>query len=269
MNALAKFAICLSMLCLCVPAPAADVKDDAAKAAEKQAAETKEAAKKEAEKKAAESKAAATEKSVIAVFRLHGPVTEAPMDEMLSLFGDAGGTSLKDLVSRLDKAREDKTVKAVVLTVDGFGVGLAQLEELRQAIDAVRSSGKDVYVHADSLYMGEYALVAGASRISQSPTGTMWLMGLYGESPYARGLFDKIGVKPDFLTCGDYKSAAEMFMRTGPSPQADEMQNWLLDSIYTTLVQLIAEGRKVAGRKGEGLDRRRTCAAPRRPRSKA
>src|SRR5687767_11919714 len=102
MNALLKFAVCLAMLCLCVSAPAADDKDDAAKAAEKQATD-----KKEAEKKAAETKAAATEKSVIAVFRLHGPVTEAPMDEMLSLFGDAGGTSLRDLVSRLDKARED------------------------------------------------------------------------------------------------------------------------------------------------------------------
>ncbi len=100
--------------------------------------------------------------------------------------------------------------------------------------------------------MGEYALVSGASRISQSPTGTMWLMGLYGESPYARGLLDKIGVKPDFLTCGTYKSAAEMFMRTGPSPQADEMQNWLLDSMYATLVQLIAEGRKVPVEKAKG-----------------
>jgi protease-4 len=217
------------MLCLCVPAPAADEKP-----AEKAAANT------------------STEKSVIAVFRLHGPVTEAPMDEMLSLFGDTGGTSLRDLVSRLDKAREDKTVKAVVLTVDGFGVGFAQMEELRQAIDAIKSSGKDVYVHADSLYMREYALVSGASRISQSPTATMWLLGLYGEAPYARGLFDKIGVTPDFLTCGDYKSAAEMFMRTGPSKQAEEMQNWLQDSMYTTMVQLVAEGRKVPVDKVKG-----------------
>ena len=68
--------------------------------------------------------------------------------------------------------------------------------------------------------------------ISVVPTGDLWLTGLYAESPYLRGLLDKIGVTPDFLHCGDYKSASEIFMREGPSPQAEEMQNWLLDSMY-------------------------------------
>ena len=191
------------------------------------------------------------EKPVVAVIRLHGPLTETPMDEMLSLFGGAGGTDLKSLVARFEKAREDKNVTAVVLTVEGFGAGFGQIEELRQALDALRTAGKDVYAHADSMKTSDFALLSGATRVSLVPTGNLWLMGLYGEAPYARGLLDKIGVKPDFLTCGDYKSAAEMFMRTGPSPQSDEMQNWLLDSIFATQVKLIAEGRKVAADKAK------------------
>jgi protease-4 len=200
---------------------------------------------------AADPKPGDATRAIVPVFRLHGPVTEAPMDEMLSLFGDVGGTSLKDLVARLEKAREDKNVKAIVLTIDGFGAGLGQAEEIRQVLDALRNSGKEVYAHADSMSMRDYALLSGATRVSLVPTGNLWLMGLYGEAPYARGLLDKIGVKPDFLTCGDYKSAAEIFMRTGPSPQADEMQNWLLDSIYATQVQLIADARKVPAEKAK------------------
>jgi protease-4 len=192
------------------------------------------------------------EKPVVAVIRLHGPLTEAPMDEMLSLFSGGTGTDLKSLVARLDKAREDKNVKAVVLTVEAFGAGFGQIEELRQALDGLRTAGKEVYAHADSMSSSDFALVSGATRVSLVPTGNLWLMGLYGEAPYVRGLLDKVGVKPDFLTCGDYKSAAEMFMRTGPSPQADEMQNWLLDSIFATQVQLIAEGRKVSTDKAKG-----------------
>ena len=192
------------------------------------------------------------EKPVVAVIRLAGPLTEAPMDEMLSLFGGGTGTDLKSLVARLDKAREDENVKAVVLTVEAFGAGFGQIEELRQAIDALRSAGKEVYAHADSMSSNDFALLSGATRLSLVPTGNLWLMGLYGEAPYVRGLLDKIGVKPDFLTCGDYKSAAEMFMRTGPSPQADEMQNWLLDSIFATQVKLIADGRKVPADKAKG-----------------
>jgi protease-4 len=60
---------------------------------------------------------------------------------------------------------------------------------------------------------------------------------------------DKIGVRPDYLTCGAYKSAAEIFMRTGPSPEAEAMQNWLLDSLFETNVALIASGRRAAPQK--------------------
>ena len=55
------------------------------------------------------------------------------------------------------------------------------------------------------------------------PTGYLFITGLYGEQLYVRGLLDKIGVKPDFFTRGAYKSAAEMFMRTSPSPEASSL----------------------------------------------
>ena len=58
-------------------------------------------------------------------------------------------------------------------------------------------------------------------------------------------LLDKLGVQPDFLTCGAFKSAAELYMREGPSAEAEKMQNWLLDSMYDSQLELIARGRKV------------------------
>ena len=95
----------------------------------------------------------------------------------------------------------------------------------------LRAAGKEIYAHADSLSMREYVLLSGASRLSVVPTADLWVTGLFGEAPYLRGLLDKLGVKPDFLTCGAYKSAAEIFLREGPSPEAEAMQNWLLDGM--------------------------------------
>src|SRR4029079_9315044 len=117
--------------------------------------------------------------------------------------------------------------------------------ELRQAMSKLQAAGKPVYSHSDSLDMKEYVLLSGASRLSVCPTADLWITGLHGETPYLRGLLDLLGVKPDFLTCGEYKSAAEMFMREGPSPAAEKMQNWLLDSLYETDLKLIAQGRRV------------------------
>jgi protease-4 len=110
----------------------------------------------------------------------------------------------------------------------------------------VRSAGKPIYANADSLSMREYVLLSGVSRLSAVPTADLWITGLYAEAPYVRGLLDKLGVKPDFLTCGAYKSAAEIFMRDGPSPEAAAMQNWLFDGLFGVWIALISEGRGVS-----------------------
>jgi protease-4 len=183
-------------------------------------------------------------KPTVVVVRLDGPVTEAPAGEEL-LAGLEQKTSLKDLTERLDKAAADANVKGVVFLLEGAGIGTAQREELRQAMAKLRKAGKEIFAHADSLNMGDYALLAGASRLSVVPTADLWVNGMYGEQPYIRGLLDLLGAQPDFLTCGAYKSAAELFMRKEPSPEADKMTNWLFDGIFDTYVGLIASGRGV------------------------
>jgi protease-4 len=201
--------------------------------------------------KGKEEKKADTRPRTIAVFRLKHSLQESPIEDPFS-FSAAGPTTLKDLVAKMKKAEKDDAVKAVVLLHEGGGIGSAQVEEVRQAIASLRAAGKDVYAHADSLTMREYLLLSGATRLSVVPTGDLTIIGLYGESPYLRGLLDLLGAKPDFLTCGSYKSAAEIFMRTGPSPEAERMQNWLLDSLYDTQVNLIARGRGVDAAKVKG-----------------
>ncbi|MCP4589664.1 MAG: signal peptide peptidase SppA [bacterium] len=192
--------------------------------------------------------------SKIAVFELNGPITERPVDDTFS-FGADKSVALKDLVARMKEARDDSSVKAVVVLMEGASFGLAQLEELRQAMSQIQASDKDIYAHVDSLSLGRYALFAGASHLSMVPTGDVWLIGLHTESPYVRGLLDMIGVTPDFLTCGAYKSAAEILLRKGPSPEAEEMMNWLLDGLYGSVVGLIADGREMSPAKvGEWID---------------
>ena len=194
--------------------------------------------------KAGEGEAKKEAKPKVAVFRLKGSVSEAPAEESLFL-GSGPSVSLKDLVSRIKKAGEDKEVKAIVLLHEGGSLGAAQVEEIRDTLGQVKTLGKDVYAHADSLSMREYVLLSGATRLSVVPTADLWITGFYAESPYLRGLLDKVGVTPDFLTCGAFKSASEIFMREGPSHEAEAMQNWLLDGMFEAAVKQIAQGRKV------------------------
>jgi len=184
----------------------------------------------------------------IAYFSIKGALAETPVS-MPPLFGGEPPQSLKGILERFKKARLDDNVAAIVVDFQEAALGQAQLSELHDALRKFAAVDKAVYVHADTLRTGSYALATGASHISVVPTGLVWLTGFYGESPYLRGMLDKIGCVPDFLQCGAFKSAGENYMRTGPSPEAQEMLNWLLDDLYSTTIGLIATGRDLSPEK--------------------
>jgi protease IV len=182
-------------------------------------------------------------KPVIAVFSFGGSITEAPTADDFP-FASAG-ESFHSLITRLKKVKTDDSVKAVVLLVSGTSLGVSQIEEVRQVLDEIKAAGKDVLAQADGISMRSYVLLSGATRISVVPTGDIWINGMYGESLHLRGLLDLVGVQPDYTTCGAYKSAAEMFMRKTPSPEAQANLDALIDGIFQTQVNLISSGRKV------------------------
>jgi protease-4 len=183
--------------------------------------------------------------AVVAHFHLSGSLTEAPIVDPFDLMGSQI-TSLKGLVGRLDKAAEDDEVKAVILTYDGMGFGFGQLAELRQAIGRVKAAGKKVYVHAELMMTFQYALLCAGDHLSVAPESSIWLMGLYGEGLYVKSLLDKIGVEADMMAMGAYKSAGELFTRTSPSKEAAENINWIFDSYYESLVDMIGDSRNKA-----------------------
>ncbi len=187
---------------------------------------------------------------VAAVFGIKGTLLETPIPDD-PLFGAVGLESLHSFIARLDKAASDETVQAVVLMLSSPELNYSQVEEIREALDRVKAGGKTIYAFSDSLDTKSYSLVVGASRISVVPTGDLWITGIYGEQMYLRGLFDKLGIEPDFLTCGAYKSAAEQYTRSGPSPEAKEMYTWLYDGLFERVVELVATGRNVPTEKAQ------------------
>ena len=188
-----------------------------------------------------------TKAQTIPVFRFVGQITEKPVaDDSPFNFGGATGESLHSLLKRLKQVEEDDSVPAMVLEMGGAIVGRAQVEEISRSLRAIKASGKKIHVHTDMFTTGQFVMMSAASEISMVPTGNVFITGMYGEMMFLRGMLDKIGVTPDYLTCGDYKSAGEMFMRTSPSPAAAEMTDWLYSSIFENLVSEIAAGRGVS-----------------------
>lgn len=188
----------------------------------------------------------------VAYFEITGELVETPV-AMPPLFGSEPPKSLKGLLQGLKEARLDNDVVAVALDLQNAHLGAAQIEEIHAALRRFAAVEKEVFVHADMLSTMTYATATGASHISMVPTGDLYLLGLYSETPYVRGALDKLGCVPDFEHCGDFKTGADFITRTGPSPQQEEMTNWLLDGLYAGVVNQIATGRSMTPEKVRSL----------------
>ncbi|GAA0311694.1 signal peptide peptidase SppA [Sphingomonas oligophenolica] len=185
------------------------------------------------------------------LLRLDGQIVEQPeeADPFAALGGGASVHQfrLRDLVRSLEKAKGDSRVKAVVLDLDSFGGGYpAAVDEVANAIRAVRDSGKPVLAYATSYTDSGYRLAANASEVWMSPMGGTLFMGPGGSQLYYKGLIDKLGVNAHVYRVGKYKSYVEPYTRTEASPEAKEEVVKLYSVIFSQWQEAIHRARPKA-----------------------
>lgn len=180
----------------------------------------------------------------VAFFDLNRPLVEKAAD--FSLFGDSGALTLRSLIQRMHRARDDKDVRAVLLALGDPGVNLAQAQEVRDALVEIRRAGKQTFVYADGFDTNSYTIASGATNICLLPGGDVMLPGVAIETMYLKGLFDKLGVKADYVQIGEYKGADEEYTRTAPSDEFRGELNKLMDSLYAQVVDGISLNRNLS-----------------------
>ena len=182
---------------------------------------------------------------------LHGSIVEQPAeaDPLSTLGGGAAPKeySLRHLRAALLEAKDDSRVKAVALDLDRFGGGgQAALNEVGEALDEVRRSGKPVLAYATAYSDDSYQLAAHASEVWLNPLGTVALAGPGGNNLYFKGLLDKLGVTANVYKVGTYKAAVEPFIRSDMSPEARQNAQELAGNLLETWRQDIRTARPQA-----------------------
>lgn len=158
--------------------------------------------------------------NMVLSLNLDAGFSEGASGPNFSSFGvSPGRISLQDAIIALRRAADDDRVKAVIATISGQSLGLAQVQEIRDAITVFRESGKPALLYTDTL--GElgnattaYYLAAAFEEIWLQPSGGIGLTGLAIEQPFLKGFLDKLGVRANALQRYEYKSAAENLTNT-------------------------------------------------------
>ncbi len=177
-------------------------------------------------------------------------LAEGPGEDSLSrlVFGTKG--NLRDLVDALDRAGDDPRVKGVYARLGDDAIGLAKVQQVRDALRAFRDKGKFAVAFADTF--GElgpgtrpYYLATAFDEIWLQPQGTVGLTGLYTETPFARELLDRLGIVPRFSRRSEYKTVMNSLTdKAMPAPQREELDA-LLASLDGQIVRDIAAARRL------------------------
>jgi len=163
--------------------------------------------------------------------------------ERVELSGEIGARALTVLVRRLREIARDDAAKGVVVVFDGVSGGWATLQELRTELRAVRRAGKKVFAYLVTGTGRDYYVASVADKIYVDPAGGLRIVGMAGTTLFFRGLFDAVGVLPQFVKIGEYKSAPEQLTETGPTAPAAAMHEAILDSLWQEWVAAVADGR--------------------------
>ena len=171
---------------------------------------------------------------------------------MPGLFGDLV-ESLPTCMDRLHQAARDKSIKGVLLHINGVSIGWARLNELHTAIAEVKAAGKPVWARMDDASNMDYLLAASCDRIIVPESGTLMLTGLRAEVTFFKNLFEMLDIKADMLRVGAFKSAAEPYTRTEMSDEFRLEMESILDDYYATMVSQVATARKLPEETVKGI----------------
>lgn len=157
---------------------------------------------------------------------------------------------LSDILTGLEKAKEDKQVKGIYLELDNVQCGYGTAMEIRNALKDFKKSGKFViaYLNGEVITQKQYYISSVSDEIYGFSTSAMEFIGLGGELMFLKNTFDKLGIEMQVIrgSNNDFKSAVEPYFRTNMSDSSRLQTERYIASIWEDVRNQIAADRKIS-----------------------
>ncbi|MBV1879375.1 MAG: signal peptide peptidase SppA [Pseudomonadales bacterium] len=161
-------------------------------------------------------------------------------------------TRLIDILDAIETAATDDRVKVLVLDLSKLqGAAFSKLEEIGNALETFKHSGKPVYAFAKSYPQNHYYIAAHSDQIfldqnSHQMLGGVFLTGLGVYPTYYKAALDKFKVNFHIYKAGLYKSAVEPFERNSMSDVARSANLSWLTHLWQEYTQTIITQRDIS-----------------------
>ena len=158
---------------------------------------------------------------------------------------DVNILGLNDILANIKKAKTDENIKGIYIEIGMISAGFASREEIRNALLDFKESGKFITTYSEIYTQGSYYLASVADYICMYPEGGMELRGLNSTIPFFTNALKKMGIEPQVIRHGKFKSAVEPFMLTEMSDENREQIETYMGSIWEHFLKNVASDREL------------------------
>ncbi|MEP7264150.1 MAG: signal peptide peptidase SppA, partial [Bacteroidota bacterium] len=160
---------------------------------------------------------------------------------------------MNDILQCIDKAATDSRIKGIYIDASDVTTGMAQTEEIRNALLKFKKSGKFIYAYADAYSQNAYYLSSAATKVYVNPQGLVELHGLMTQLMFFKGTFEKLEIEPVLIRHGKFKSAGETFVLDKMSDENREQVAYFVNDIWNNIVSQIAASRGISNAEVENI----------------
>ena len=155
--------------------------------------------------------------------------------------------NLYAILSAIELASKNKNISGILLELDEFEGpgGWASLKEIRDALIDFKNSEKFIWSYSKYLSQSAYYLASTSDSILIYPKTSVDFRGLSMTSIFLTESLNEIGIKPEIIRSGKYKSAIEPFMLKKMSPENQEQSQLLLNNLWEQTLNDISKSRNI------------------------
>ncbi len=184
------------------------------------------------------------ENSVLVInFDNYQEYTKSSLISIIS--GEQRKASFLDILTGIRRAKDDPKIKGIYLKPGLKGPGQVKSDEIREALLDFKKSGKFIYAFIESGNEMTYNNCLAADSIFMPAESMLEFNGFGASALFFKGFFDKIGVNFRVIGFEDFKSAGEMYSRTGFSDSARKQLEVMIDQRQAEFVRSVAAARRI------------------------
>jgi protease IV len=166
---------------------------------------------------------------------------EGPGVRVLRLEGEI--SDARKIVEKLEKARSDSAVKAVVLRIESPGGAVAASQEIYAAVRLLDQVKPVVASIGNVGASGGFYSALGARRIWALPGSLTGSIGVISQFTQFHQLMEKIGVKSEVVKSGEMKDAGSPYRPMNDKEKA--LFQTMIADVYAQFREVVMERRKI------------------------